>query len=78
MPLNRRSDQSTVSPMAGCSMYHMMGGADGSKMMTVGDLTLEPGVTSVYHIHPNTEESIFVAEGEVELALSRHGFLARM
>ena len=77
MPLNRRSEQSTASPMPGSSMYQMMGGELGSKMMTVGDLTLEPGVSSVYHVHPNTEESIFVAEGEVELRLDGHRFRAK-
>ena len=77
MPLNRRSDQSTTSPMPGSIMHKMMGGALGSRMMTVGDATLEPGVTTVYHVHPNTEESIFVAEGEVELRLDGHRFRAK-
>lgn len=63
--------------MPGSTMYQMMGSALGSKMMTVGDLTLEPGVNSVYHVHPNTEESIFVAEGEVEFRLDGHRFRAK-
>ena len=77
MPLNRRPDQSIATPMPGSSMYQMMSGALGSKMMTVGDLTLEPGVSSVYHVHPNTEESIFVAEGEVEFRLDGPKFRAK-
>jgi putative monooxygenase len=55
----------------------MAGAATGSKMMTVGDLTLQPGVDTVYHIHPNTEESIFVVEGEVEMRLDGHKFRAK-
>ncbi len=77
MPIRRRSHQVSVSPMPGSTMYQMMGGDLGSKMMTVGDLTLDPGTTSVYHIHPNTEECIYVAEGDVEFRLDGHKFRAK-
>jgi quercetin dioxygenase-like cupin family protein len=55
----------------------MAGSALGSKFLTVGELTVEPGKKSVYHIHPNTEESIFVVEGEMEFRLGDRKFRAK-
>jgi quercetin dioxygenase-like cupin family protein len=54
----------------------MTGAATGSKFLTVGELTVAPGKRSVYHIHPNTEESMFVIEGEIEFRLGGHKFRA--
>ena len=45
-------------------------------MATVGDLTVQPGVRSAYHLHPNTEESIFVVEGEMEFRIGASRFRA--
>lgn len=54
----------------------MVGAATGSNYVTVGDLSVAPGKRSAYHIHPNTEESIFVVEGEVEFRLGGNRFRA--
>lgn len=54
----------------------MVGSANGSKMMTVRDLTMDPGAASPYHVHPNTEESIFVVEGEILFKIGNHRFTA--
>jgi quercetin dioxygenase-like cupin family protein len=76
MPVIRRSEQNTSSPFPGATAYAMVGGATGSEYVTVGDLLVEPGKRSAYHVHPNTEESIFVVEGEVEFRLGANRFRA--
>jgi quercetin dioxygenase-like cupin family protein len=74
MPVIRRSEQKVSHPFEGATTLSMAGSATGSKFLTVGDLSVEPGRKSVYHIHPNTEESIFVVEGEVEFRLGDRKF----
>ena len=54
----------------------MAGAPTGATMATVGDLTVQPGVRSAYHLHPNTEESIFVVDGEIEFRLGNSKFRA--
>ena len=76
MPVIRRSEQKMSSPFEGASALAMAGAATGSEYLTVGELTVEPGRKSVYHIHPNTEESIFVIEGEMEFRLGDRKFRA--
>ncbi len=76
MALNRRSNQQSSAPFDGASMLTMTGSSTGSKMMTVSDLTMQPGIETPYHIHPNTEESMFVVEGELEFRVDGHRFKA--
>lgn len=76
MPVIRRSEQKISSPFEGASALAMAGEATGSEFVTVGELTVEPGRKSAYHIHPNTEESIFVIEGEIEFRLGDKKFRA--
>lgn len=76
MSLNRRKDQQSSSPFEGATLLAMTGKATGSNMLTVGDLTVEAGRKSVYHIHPNTEESIFVVEGEMQFRVGNKRFRA--
>lgn len=76
MPVIKRSEQKSSSPFSGATAYAMVGVATGSKYVTVADLRVEPGKRSAYHIHPNTEESIFVVEGEVEFRLGDKKFRA--
>ncbi len=57
-------------------MLLMAGAPTGATMATVADLTVEPGKKTVYHSHPNTEESIFVVEGEVEFRIGISRFRA--
>ena len=74
MGITRRIDQATSSPFSGNTTLDIVGGSSGSKMLTVRDLTLDPGASSPYHLHPNTEESIFVVEGELEFKVGNHRF----
>jgi putative monooxygenase len=76
MTILRRADQEESSPMAGGKSLMMAGASTGAAMATVGDLTIEPGVRSGYHLHPNTEEAIFVVEGELEFRVGTSRFRA--
>lgn len=76
MTILRRSDQEESSPFEGAQLLQMAGAATGAFMATVGDLTVQPGVRSGYHQHPNTEESIFVVEGEMEFRIGNTRFRA--
>ena len=74
MPILRRSEQAEEQLRAGMSMLHMTGASTGSKMLTVNDLIVEPGADAPYHVHPNTEESIFLVDGDIEFHLDGHRF----
>ena len=76
MTILRRADQEESSPMPGGKSLMMAGASTGAAMATVGDLTIEPGVRSGYHLHPNTEEAIFVVEGELEFRIGTSRFRA--
>jgi quercetin dioxygenase-like cupin family protein len=76
MPVIRRSEQKSSSPFPGATAFAMVGAATGSEYVTVGELSVEPKKKSVYHIHPNTEESIFIIEGDVEFRLGGNRFRA--
>ena len=76
MTILRRADQEESSPMAGGKSLMMAGASTGAAMATVGDLTIEPGVRSGYHLHPNTEEAILVVEGELEFRVGTSRFRA--
>ncbi|HIF71665.1 MAG TPA: cupin domain-containing protein [Dehalococcoidia bacterium] len=76
MTILRRADQKESSAMEGMSSLMMAGASTGASMATVGDLTVQPGVKSGYHLHPNTEEAIFVVEGEMEFRIGSSRFRA--
>lgn len=76
MPVIRRSEQNSRSPFPGATATAMVGADTGSEFLTVADLSVEPGKRSAYHIHPNTEESIFVVEGEIEFRIGGNRFRA--
>jgi len=76
MTVLKRGDQQESSPMPGGKSLLMAGADTGASMATVADLTVEPGVRSGYHLHPNTEESIFVVEGNLEFRLGDTKFKA--
>ena len=76
MTINRRSEQKSSLAFEGGVVLTMADSTTGSKMLTVGDLTIQPGGRTAYHIHPNTEESIFVVQGELECRLAGRRFKA--
>lgn len=76
MTILRRADQKESSPMEGGKLLTMAGASTGASMATVGDLTVQPGVRSGYHLHPNTEEAIFVVEGDMEFRIGSSRFRA--
>ncbi|MCH8116041.1 MAG: cupin domain-containing protein [Chloroflexi bacterium] len=76
MTIIRRSDQEESTPFEGGKMLLLAGAPTGASMATVGDLTVEPGTKTVYHFHPNTEESIFVVAGELEFRIGTTRFRA--
>ncbi len=76
MPVIRKSEQTTSEPFQGATATALVSAATGSEYLTVGALSVEPGARSAYHIHPNTEESIFVIEGEMEFRLGDKKFRA--
>jgi quercetin dioxygenase-like cupin family protein len=76
MTILRRADQEESSPMQGGKLLTMAGASTGAAMATVGDLTVQPGVRSGYHLHPNTEEAIFVVEGDMEFRVGTVRFKA--
>jgi len=76
MTILRRSDQEESTPFEGAKMLLLAGAPTGATMATVGDLTVVPGRRSVYHLHPNTEESIFIVKGEMEFRVGSSRFRA--
>ena len=76
MTILRRSDQEESTPFEGAKVLLLAGAPTGATMATVGDLTVEPGRRSVYHLHPNTEESIFIVKGEMEFRVGSSRFRA--
>ena len=76
MTINRRNTQEKLEPFIGAELIKMADVSTGSKMMTVADLTVQPGISSSYHKHPNSEESIFIVKGDMEFRVGNHKFPA--
>lgn len=57
-------------------MLILAGDPTGATMATVGDLTVQAGVRTEYHYHPNSEESLFIVEGEMEFRIGESRFHA--
>lgn len=74
MAMLRRNEQQSLTPFEGANMLAMAGGGIGSDFLTVGELSVEPGRISAYHIHPNTEESIYVLSGDIEFRIGGNRF----
>ncbi|MFW6175137.1 MAG: cupin domain-containing protein, partial [Chloroflexota bacterium] len=69
MAILRRSDQKRTSNRPGASSYRLAGPETGSQMLTISDITLEPGAEIAYHSHPNSEASHYVVDGTLECLL---------
>ena len=65
MGINRRGDQEISSPCADVEIRVMSGGSTGSKMMTVLEVTLQPGGSTPYQANNSHEESWFIYSGDV-------------
>jgi len=76
MTIVKRSNQNISNPFDGSEMLLMASENTGTGMITVADLFVEPGAKSPYHFHDNTEESIFVVEGNLEFRLESKIFPA--
>ncbi len=74
MSITRRADQRLESRGPGVNRLVMTGPSTGATMLSVNDLTMAPGSKIPYHVHPNTEESMYVAEGELIAALDGKRF----
>ena len=65
MTIVRRADQILEPRRPGVNRLVMAGPSTGATMITVSDLMIDPGATVPYHVHPNSEESMFLVEGEL-------------
>ena len=65
MTIIRRADQILEARRPGVNRLVMTGSTTGATMISVSDLTMDPGSTIPYHVHPNTEESMYLVEGEL-------------
>jgi quercetin dioxygenase-like cupin family protein len=56
------------------SLQWLVAGASGtSHHMTLGRVTFKPGQSNPHHCHPNCEEILFVAAGQIEHSLPQGG-----
>ena len=65
MTIVRRADQILEPRRPGVNRLVMAGPSTGATMITVSELMIDPGATVPYHVHPNSEESMFLLEGEL-------------
>jgi|TARA_B110000263_G_scaffold7922_1_gene6803 quercetin dioxygenase-like cupin family protein len=76
MTINKRNDQIITSPFKGASNSLLTGIETGSKMLSVNEITLDPGAKSEYYEISNVEESLFVTEGQVTFRLGENIIIA--
>jgi len=62
----------TLAPW-GSVQWLVCGKAGTSRHMTLGRVTIKPGQANPMHVHPNCEEILFVAQGDIEHALPQGG-----
>ena len=74
MTIIRRADQILEARRPGVNRLVMTGPTTGATMISVSDLTMDPGSTIPYHVHPNTEESMYLVEGELVAMLDGKRF----
>ena len=76
MGINRIDENTTSKPFDGVIKTLLTGKETGSKMLSVNKFDLEPNSKSNYYEISNVEESLFVAEGQVEFRLGNKIFNA--
>lgn len=76
MGINRIDENTTSKPFDGVLKTLLTGKETGSKMLSVNKFDLEPNSKSNYYEISNVEESLFVAEGQVEFRLGNKIFNA--
>ena len=76
MGINRIDENTTSKPFDGVLKTLLTGKETGSKMLSVNLFELEPSSKSNYYEISNVEESLFVAEGQVEFRLGNKIFNA--
>ena len=74
MTIIRRADQILEPRRPGVNRLVMAGPTTGATMLSVSDLMMEAGSTIPYHVHPNTEESMYLVEGELVAMLDGKRF----
>ena len=55
MTILRRNDQQVEVRYPGVNRRVLTGSNTGSKMLSVGDIDIQPGSKIPYHMHPNVE-----------------------
>ena len=68
MTILHKRDAPVNKPFDGVTSYALLDGARGTRALTMGELTMEPGSTVPTHIH-STEEGMVVLEGDLEAVL---------
>ena len=69
----RREDVTPTQTDWGTLQWLVSGAAGTSDAMTFGRVTLKSGCANPTHHHPNCEEILYVAEGEIEHSLPEGG-----
>ncbi len=69
----RNSDVEVINTEWGSLQWLVSGAAGSSKNMTLGKVTFKPGEANPMHLHPNSDEILFVAHGEIEHVLPEGG-----
>ena len=75
MAINRRNDQISSTPFKGANSLLLTGKETGSGMLSVNEITLEPGSKSDYSLS-NIEETLFVVDGSITFRLEDKKFIA--
>ena len=68
MPINRRQNQQTTSPCSDVHIRTLADGNTGSNMMTVLELTVQPGGETPHQANNSHEETWFIYRGDVTFA----------
>tara|TARA_B000000609_G_C24150764_1_gene337172 strand:+ start:584 stop:1324 length:741 start_codon:yes stop_codon:yes gene_type:complete len=76
MAINRRNDQISSTPFKGANSLLLTGKETGSGMLSVNEITLEPGSKSDYYSLSNIEETLFVVDGSITFRLEDKKFVA--
>ncbi len=69
MPIIQHSDALSEEGYPGVERAILVDENNGSQSLWVGQLTVLPGMTVTTHIHPDTEEAMIIAEGNLEAIL---------
>ena len=69
MTILRKKQQVTEDRYPGVKRTVLTGSETGASMLSVGDIVMEPDSSIPYHVHPNTEESMYLVEGDLIMKL---------